>query len=82
MKLWKRAVFWAFGWTARAVASLWLSTCRISEFGREIEENYLEQNPDKGLFRPHFSGTLYAIAVVTASIVRLYCLFNGELHEH
>jgi len=49
MKLWKRAAFWAFGWTAKAVASLWLSTCRISEFGREIEENYLKQNPDKGL---------------------------------
>jgi len=49
MKLWKRAAFWAFGWTAKAVASLWLSTCRITEFGREIEENYLMQNPDKGL---------------------------------
>jgi len=49
MKLWKRTAFWAFGWTAKAVAGLWLSTCRISEFGREIEENYLKQNPDKGL---------------------------------
>jgi lysophospholipid acyltransferase (LPLAT)-like uncharacterized protein len=49
MKWWKRTAFWAFGWTAKAVASLWLRTCRISEFGREIEENYLKQNPDKGL---------------------------------
>jgi len=49
MKLWKRTAFWAFGWTAKAVASLWLSTCRITEIGREIEENYLKQNPDKGL---------------------------------
>ena len=47
MKLWKRAAFWAFGWTAKVVASLWLSTCRISEFGREIEEKYLTQNPDQ-----------------------------------
>ena len=49
MKIWKRAAFWAFGWTAKAVASLWLSTCRISEFGREIEVTYLKQNPGKGL---------------------------------
>ena len=49
MKLWKRAAFWAFGWMAKALASLWLSTCRISEFGREIEENYIKQNPDQGL---------------------------------
>ena len=49
MKLWKHTAFWAFGWTAKAVASLWLSTCRITEIGREIEENYLKQNPDKGL---------------------------------
>jgi len=49
MKLWKRAAFWAFGWTAKGVASLWLSTCRISEFGREIEEKYVTQFPDRGL---------------------------------
>lgn len=49
MKRWKRPAFWAFGWTAKAVASLWLSTCRIYEFGRDIEEKYLAQNPDKGL---------------------------------
>jgi len=49
MKLWKRAAFWAFGWTSKTVASLWLSTCRITEFGRGIEQEYLTQNPDKGL---------------------------------
>jgi lysophospholipid acyltransferase (LPLAT)-like uncharacterized protein len=49
MKLWKRIAFWAFGWTARGVASLWLSTCRVTEFGRVIEENYLRQNPEKGV---------------------------------
>ena len=49
MKLWKRAAFWAFGWTSKAVASLWLSSCRIIEFGREIEETYIRQNPGKGV---------------------------------
>ena len=49
MKLWKRAAFWAFGWTAKAVASLWLSTCRITEFGRRIETQYLCRNPDRGV---------------------------------
>ena len=49
MKRWKRTAFWAFGWTAKVVASLWLNTCRISEFGREIEEKYVTQFPDKGL---------------------------------
>ena len=49
MKLWKRMAFWAFGWTAKAVSSLWLSTCRISEFGREIEEKYVTQFPARGL---------------------------------
>ena len=49
MKLWKRMAFWAFGWTAKTVASLWLSTCQISEFGREIEEKYVTQFPARGL---------------------------------
>ena len=49
MKIWKRTVFWAFGWTAKVVASLWLSTCRITEFGRRIEEQYLNRNPAKGV---------------------------------
>ncbi|MDH3829090.1 MAG: DUF374 domain-containing protein, partial [Desulfobacterales bacterium] len=49
MKLWKRAAFFAFGWVAKILATLWLSTCRISEFGRGIEERYLKDNPGKGL---------------------------------
>jgi lysophospholipid acyltransferase (LPLAT)-like uncharacterized protein len=49
MKLWKRAAFYAFGWIAKIVATLWLSTCRISEFGRGIEASYLKNNPGKGL---------------------------------
>ena len=49
MNLWKRAGFWAFGWLSKAAATLWLSTCRITEFGREIEEEYIEKNPHKGV---------------------------------
>lgn len=49
MKFWKRAAFYAFGWAAKIVATLWLSTCSISEFGRGIEERYLRENPEKGL---------------------------------
>ena len=49
MRLWKRAGFYAFGWVSKAVATLWLSTCRIAEFGREIEVRYLDKNPGKGL---------------------------------
>ena len=49
MRLWKRAAFFAFGWAAKIVATLWLSTCRITEFGREIEKQYLNDNPGKGL---------------------------------
>jgi lysophospholipid acyltransferase (LPLAT)-like uncharacterized protein len=49
MSIWKRAGFYLFGWTARIAATTWLSTCRITEFGREIETRYLETHPDKGL---------------------------------
>ena len=61
MKLWKRAAFWAFGWTAKGVASLWLNTCRISEFGREIEEKYLAQTPDKGLLYASWHRGLFCV---------------------
>jgi lysophospholipid acyltransferase (LPLAT)-like uncharacterized protein len=49
MRLWKRAAFYSFGWISKAVATLWLGTCRIAEFGREIEERYMEENPGKSL---------------------------------
>jgi lysophospholipid acyltransferase (LPLAT)-like uncharacterized protein len=42
-------LFFLFGWVAKAVATLWLGTCRITEFGREIEANYLAEHPGKGL---------------------------------
>jgi lysophospholipid acyltransferase (LPLAT)-like uncharacterized protein len=49
MSIWKRAGFYLFGWAARVVATLWLSTCRIVEFGREIETQYLKAHPGKSL---------------------------------
>jgi lysophospholipid acyltransferase (LPLAT)-like uncharacterized protein len=49
MRFWKPAAYYTFGWVSKVVASLWLSTCRISEFGREIEEQYLKNNPGKGV---------------------------------
>jgi lysophospholipid acyltransferase (LPLAT)-like uncharacterized protein len=49
MNLWKRAGFWAFGWLSKVAATLWLSTCRVSEFGREIEAEYIRKNPRKGV---------------------------------
>lgn len=62
MKLWKQAAFWAFGWAARGFASLWLSTCRISEFGRELEKDYLTQTPAKGpLYASWHRGLFFVI---------------------
>ena len=49
MTIWKRALFYTFGWAARAAVTLWMSTCKVLEFGREIETRYESENPDKGL---------------------------------
>ena len=49
MSIWKRAGFYLFGWVARVLATLWLSTCRVVEFGRGIESRYLKANPGKSL---------------------------------
>jgi len=49
MTIWKRAGFYIFGWAARVVATVWLSTCRVTEFGRKIETRYFKANPGKGL---------------------------------
>lgn len=49
MTLWKRAAFYGFGWAAKVIASLWLGTCRITEFGREIEDRLSEEYPGRGL---------------------------------
>ena len=61
MKIWKRAAFYAFGWAARIVATVWLRTCRISVFGRGIEENYLRDNPGKGLLYASWHRGLFFI---------------------
>ena len=49
ISVWKRAVFFSFGWVAKVVATLYLGSCRITEFGREIEAEYLKEHPKKGL---------------------------------
>ncbi len=49
MTIWKRAGFYTFGWVARAAVTLWMSTCKVTEFGREIETRFLSANPGKGL---------------------------------
>lgn len=49
MTLWKRAAFYGFGWAAKVIASMWLGTCRITEFGREIEDRFSEEHPGRGL---------------------------------
>ena len=62
MSIWKRAGFYTFGWVARVVVSLWLSTCRVTEFGRDIETRYLEANPGKGLlYASWHRGLVFAV---------------------
>ncbi len=61
MSIWKRAGFYIFGWAARGVATLWLTTCRVTEFGREIETRYLTANPGKGLLYASWHRGLFYI---------------------
>ena len=62
MTIWKRAGFYIFGWAARVVATLWLSTCRVTEFGRKIETRYFKANPGKGLlYASWHRGLFFAI---------------------
>ena len=49
ISIWKRTGFYLFGWIAKMVATIWLNTCRFTEFGREIESRYMKAHPDKGL---------------------------------
>lgn len=49
MKLWEQITFYAFGWAIKILTTLMFMTCRVRVFGREIEENYLRENPGKGL---------------------------------
>lgn len=52
MKRWKYSLIYLFGWAFRIFGTLLLSTCRVSVFGREIEERYLTQHPGKSLLCP------------------------------
>jgi len=62
MKLWKRAAFYGFGWAAKVIASMWLGTCRITEFGREIEDRCSEEHPGRGsLYASWHRGLFYVI---------------------
>lgn len=49
MKRWKYLLIYLSGWAFRIFGTLMFSTCRVSVFGREIEERYFEQNPGKSL---------------------------------
>lgn len=49
LKLRERLAFYAFGWAVKILTTLMFMTCRVRVFGREIEENYLRENPGKGL---------------------------------
>jgi len=62
MDLGKKVGFYAFGWLAKWTTSLWLGTCRVSEFGREIERSCLEADPDRGLlYASWHRGLLFVI---------------------
>ena len=62
MTIWKRALFYIFGWAARVAVTLWLSTCRVTEFGRDIETRYLGANPGKGLlYASWHRGLFYSV---------------------
>ena len=62
MKLWKRAAFYGFGWAAKVIASMWLRTCQITEFGREIEDRCSEEHPGRGsLYASWHRGLFYVI---------------------
>ena len=61
ISIWKRAGFYAFGWVSKVLATLWLSTCRISVFGREIETRYRNANPGKGLLYASWHRGLFFI---------------------
>jgi lysophospholipid acyltransferase (LPLAT)-like uncharacterized protein len=45
----KRMAAFGIGWLVRRLVTLWLSTCRLEVFGREVEETYLREHPTQGL---------------------------------
>lgn len=49
MKRWKYAIFYSFGWLSRILTALLFSTCRITVIGQQIETEYFQNNPGKGV---------------------------------
>ncbi len=49
MKKWKYAMFYTVGWLSRILTTLLFSTCRITVVGQQIETDYLQRNPGKGV---------------------------------
>jgi lysophospholipid acyltransferase (LPLAT)-like uncharacterized protein len=45
----KRIAAFVVGWLVRWLVTLWLSTCRLEVFGREVEEAYRQEHPTQGL---------------------------------
>jgi lysophospholipid acyltransferase (LPLAT)-like uncharacterized protein len=45
----KYGAYYLFGWIARIIATLLFSTCRVTVYGQSIEEQYLRENPGKGI---------------------------------
>ncbi len=48
MDTWK-VTCWIIGWVGKIVATLLFMTCRVQEFGKEIETDYFRRNKGKGL---------------------------------
>jgi lysophospholipid acyltransferase (LPLAT)-like uncharacterized protein len=58
----QRIVYYLFGWLTRIVFFLLFSTCRVTVIGREVEEAFIRENPDKGLlYASWHRGLMYFI---------------------
>jgi lysophospholipid acyltransferase (LPLAT)-like uncharacterized protein len=58
----QRILYYLFGWLTRILFALLFCTCRVDVFGREIEENYVKNNPGKGLlYASWHRGLMYFI---------------------
>jgi hypothetical protein len=58
----QRILYYLFGWLTRILFALLFCTCRVDVFGREIEEDYVKNNPGKGLlYASWHRGLMYFI---------------------
>ena len=48
-KTWQIPLYYLFGWLTRFLLLTIFITCRVKEFGRETAEDFLKNNPGKGL---------------------------------